>query len=337
MRILGIQGSPRKKGNTRFLLDLFLEEARRFGATTQVVDVDKRHILPCKEYTVCEKKGFCPIDDDMKKEIYALLREAETVVVAAPIFFYNAPAQVKALIDRSQTLWARKYKLKLTDPGQQYRKGFLLSLGATKGANLFEGIKLTVQYFFDAIGADFTGSLTYRRIENPGDMEKHPTVHEDVRREVQDLLAPFAGRKRILFACKENACRSQMASAFTQLMAGDKLEVLSAGTQPAQRPDPVMVEAMREKGIDMGFRKTRHLKEGVDLLRPEVIITMGCGEACPVIPGVKITDWDIPDPAGLGIDSMRNVRDEIEARVRRLIQQTSDGSFNESNEKKGEK
>jgi multimeric flavodoxin WrbA/protein-tyrosine-phosphatase len=325
MRILGIQGSPRKKGNTRFLLDLFLEEARKLGATTQVIDVDKRNILPCKEYTVCEKKGFCPIDDDMKKEIYALLREAEMVVLATPIFFYNTTAQLKALIDRCQTLWARKYKLKLIDPGQKYRKGFLLALGATKGANLFEGVKLTAKYFFDAIGSGFNGSLTYSRIEHLGDMEKHPTVHEDVQREVQSLLSGMTGRRRILFACKENACRSQMASAFTQYLAGDQIEVLSAGTQPAEIPNPMMIEAMQEKGIDMGFRKTRRLNEGIDSLEPEVIITMGCGEECPYIPGVKMEDWDLPDPAGQSIDFMRQVRDEVEKRVVALIQQVSDG------------
>jgi multimeric flavodoxin WrbA/protein-tyrosine-phosphatase len=325
MRILGIQGSPRKKGNTRFLLDLFLENARKQGAHTHVIHVDERHILPCKEYTVCEKKGFCPIDDDMKKEIYAGLREAEAVIVATPIFFYNATAQLKALIDRCQTLWARKYKLHLTDPGQTQRKGFLLAVGATKGANLFEGVKLTAKYFFDAISAEFSGSLTYARIEHPGDMKQHPTVHEDVEREVRRLISGFAGRTRVLFACKENACRSQMAAAFTQYLAGDKIEVLSAGTQPAQAPDPLMIQAMREKGIDMGFRKTRALTEGIESLTPEVIITMGCGEECPFLPGVKRQEWSLSDPAGESLDFMRRVRDEIENRVMTLIQQVSDG------------
>ncbi len=315
MRILGIQGSPRKKGNTRFLLDLFLEKARELGASTEVVDVDKRHILPCKEYTVCEKKGFCPIDDDMKKEIYTLLREAEAVVVATPIFFYNTTAQLKALIDRSQTLWARKYRLKLADPGQKYRKGFLLALGATKGANLFEGVKLTAKYFFDAISAGFNGSLTYSKIEHPGDMEKHPTVHEDVEREVQSLLSGLAGRKRVLFACRENACRSQMASAFVRHLAGDRIEVSSAGTRPAQAPNPLMVEAMQEKGLDMGFGRTKSLGEEIEALKPEIIVTMGCNEECPFIPGVKREDWNFPDPAGKPLDFMRQVRDDIEKQV----------------------
>ena len=130
MFFLGLQGSPRLKGNTRFLLSLFLAEAEKRGAQTHTVHIDKKNIQPCKEYTVCEKKGYCPIKDDMKHEIYALLRKADVVVAATPIFFYNFTAQFKALIDRCQTLWARKYKLKLKDPLHHTRKGFLLSVGA---------------------------------------------------------------------------------------------------------------------------------------------------------------------------------------------------------------
>jgi len=327
MRILGIQGSPRKKGNTRFLLNLFLEEASRMGAETRMVDVDKRQILPCKEYTVCEKKGVCPIDDDMKSEIYALLREAEVIVVATPIFFYNVTAQLKALIDRCQTLWARKYCLKLTDPGQKYRKGFLLALGATKGANLFEGVKLTMKYFFDAVGSGFNGSLTYPRIEHPGAMEKHPTVHEDVKREARNLLSGLEHRKRVLFVCRENACRSQMAEAFTRYHAGDQIEVLSAGTQPAEAPNPLMIEVLEEKGIDMGFRRTRALQETLLSFKPEHVITMGCGDACPTVPGAQKEDWDLQDPAGESIDFMRRIRDEVEARAVALIRRLSGGNL----------
>jgi len=133
MLVLGLQGSPRKKGNTNFLLNQFLEEARKLGAKTHVVDVCEKHIEPCKEYIVCEKKGYCPIHDDMETEIYQLLRKADVVVPATPIFFYNTTAQLKALIDRSQTLWARKYRLNLTDPLRKWRKGFTLPLGPQRG------------------------------------------------------------------------------------------------------------------------------------------------------------------------------------------------------------
>jgi len=191
MMVLGLQGSPREKGNTAFLLSAFMSEAKKLGAQTHVIEVAKKKIIPCRGYTVCLKKGFCPIDDDMKNEIYPLLRKADVIVAATPIFFYHVTAQLKALIDRCQVFWARKYLLKLDDPGQKTRRGFLLALGASKGENLFDGVHLTAKYFFDAVGASYYGSLTYRRISDPGDMEKHPTVLKDVKKAVSALLQPL--------------------------------------------------------------------------------------------------------------------------------------------------
>ncbi len=319
MLVLGIQGSPRKKGNTNFLLSTFMGAAQKKGARTHTIDVTKKNILPCKEYTVCEKKGFCPIDDDVRDEIYPLLRQADVVVVATPIFFYNMSAQLKAVVDRCQMFWARKYKLKLKDPGANMRRGFLLSVGATKGKNLFEGLQLTTQYFFDAIWAKFEGSLTYRGIEGPNDMALHPTVLEDVANAVDRTLAPFIGRKKVLFACRENACRSQMASAFAQLTAGDKLDVMYGGSEPAQQVNPDMVAVMHERGIDMGFRVPQSIDAAISHDTPDYIITMGCEEECPFVPGARKLDWDLPDPAGKAVETMRDVRDEIEKRVQDFI------------------
>jgi arsenate reductase (thioredoxin) len=323
MLVLGLQGSPRKKGNTNFLLNQFLEEARKLGAKTHVVDVCEKHIEPCKEYIVCEKKGYCPIHDDMETEIYQLLRKADVVVPATPIFFYNTTAQLKALIDRSQTLWARKYRLNLTDPRRKWRKGFYLAVGATKGKNLFEGVDLTMKYFFDAVGADFQGSLTYRHVEKPGDMKDHPTVLEDVRASVHTLIGPLAGRKRILFACRENACRSQMAAAFAQKLGGNRFDVACAGSTPVENINPLMVEVMQEIGVDMGFRGTTALSTAIEELSPEIIVTMGCGEECPFVPGCRIINWDLPDPAGQSIDFMRKVRDRIQNNVNELISEAT--------------
>ncbi len=319
MLVLGLQGSPRKKGNTNFLISAFTDAAKRMGARTLTIDVTKKNVIPCKEYTVCEKKGFCPIDDDVRDEIYPLLRQAEVVVVASPIFFYNMSAQLKAVIDRCQTFWARKYRLKLKDPAVSMRRGFLLSVGATKGKNLFEGLQLTTQYFFDAIDAKFEGSLTYRGIEGPKDMAAHPTVLEDVEKAVSSIMEPFQGRKKVLFACRENACRSQMASAFAQSLAGDKLEVLNGGSEPADEVNPDMVEVMHERGIDMAFRSPRSLDEAISHAKPDFIITMGCKEQCPHVPGARVLDWDLEDPAGKPIDFMRTIRDDIEKRVANFI------------------
>ncbi|RJP56273.1 MAG: flavin reductase [Deltaproteobacteria bacterium] len=318
MFILGLQGSPRKNGNTSILLASFLTEAERLGARTYNLEVTSKRITPCQECGTCEREGFCSISDDME-EIYPLLWKADIIVMVTPVFFYGAPAQLKALIDRSQTLWARRYIHKLTDPGRKWRHGFLLALGATRGKNLFEGIILTAKYFFDAVGAGFDGSLTYRQIERPGDIAKHPTALTEVKEKTRLLIEPLLNKKKILFVCRENACRSQMASAFAQYYAGDRIEAESAGSQPASGINMPMVEVMKEKGIDMAFRRTKSIEDVLDYMKPDSIISMGCGEECPYIPGVPIHDWNLHDPSDKPINFMREVRDEIEERVKTLV------------------
>jgi arsenate reductase len=319
MLILGLQGSPRKKGNTNFLLSTFLQAAERRGAVTRAIQVVERNILPCKEYVVCEKKGYCPIDDDMASEIYGLLRQAEVVVLASPIFFYNMTSQLKALVDRCQTFWARKYRLKLSDPLKSTRRGYLLSVGATKGKNLFEGLQLTAKYFFDAIDARYEGSLVYRGIEGAKDLANLPTAREEVEQAVEALMAPYASRKKVLFLCRQNAGRSQMAGAFAQHLAGDKLDVATAGSQPVEKLNPDMVSAMAEKKIDLAFRTPQGIEAALANGRPDAIVTMGCGEECPVVPGALHQEWDVPDPSGQPMETMRQARDEIESRVKQLI------------------
>ena len=321
MLVLGFQGSPRKKGNTSFLLSTFMQAVEKLGAQTRIIEVAQKNIIPCKEYVVCEKKGYCPIDDDIKTEIYPLIRQAEIVVLASPIFFFNMTAQLKAVVDRCQLFWARKYKLRLTDPAQKTKRGFLLSVGASKGKSLFEGLQLTAKYFFDAIDARFEGSLTYREIEGPKDMTKHPEVLADVEKAAADLIGPLLDRKKILFACRENACRSQMAGAFAQYLAGDKFEVVNGGSEPADQVNPDMAKAMHEKGIDMAYRVPQSIESAISDTTPDFIVTMGCGEECPFVSGAQMLDWDLPDPAGKPPDFMRQVRDDIENRVHKLIQE----------------
>jgi arsenate reductase len=319
MLILGLQGSPRKKGNTNFLLTTFLQAAEQRGAATRIISVAESNILPCKEYVVCEKKGTCPIDDDMAGEIYGLLRQAEVVVLASPIFFYNMTSQLKALVDRCQVFWARKYRLKLSDPLKATRRGYLLSVAATRGKTLFDGLQLTTKYFFDAIDARFDGSLVYRGMEGPKDMANHPTVGEDVDQAVEALMAPYAARKKVLFLCRENACRSQMAGAFAQHLAADRLDVSTGGSQPAPKINADMAAVMAEKKIDMAFRTPQNIEAALAGGGADAVVTMGCGEQCPMVPGALHENWDLPDPAGKPIEVMRQVRDEIEARVKQLI------------------
>ena len=322
MFVLGLQGSPRKKGNTDYLLNTFMQAAADHGALTHVIDTCRQEIVPCKELVVCEKKGYCPIDDEMSQDMYTLVRRANVIVAATPIFFYNATAQLKAFIDRCQTLWARKYKLRLRDPLHHTRRGFVLSVAASRGKQLFDGLKLTMQYFFDATDAAYAGELTYRGIEKRGDMQDHPTVREEVTAAVGQLLTPLTQRKRILFLCRENAGRSQMAGAFANMLAGERIEAVTGGSEPAQSVNPLMIEAMAEKKIDMAFAKPRSIEAALREGPPGMIITMGCGEHCPYVPGAKMMDWDLPDPSGRSIAFMRQIRDEIEKRVTQLVAET---------------
>ena len=321
MFVLCIQGSPRKEGNTAVLISEFVDEAKGLGAEVRSIEISEMNISPCIECKMCEKKGYCPIDDDMQ-EMYHLFVQSDLVVMGTPMFFYAPPAQLKALIDRSQMLWARRYIYKLSDPGRLWRKGFMIALGATKGKNLFEGANLIAKYFFDAIGAEYTGYLGYRKIEEKGDVLKHPKAISEVRQKAEELIAPFMQRKRILFICKENACRSQMAYAFARTYFGNRCDIRSAGSHPAEKINPAVIDVMAEKGIDMAYLRPHPIDEMISSWRPDVVISMGCEEGCPYVPGASYEEWDIPDPAGKPLHFMREVRDKIEAKVKGLSNET---------------
>jgi protein-tyrosine-phosphatase len=175
------------------------------------------------------------------------------------------------------------------------------------------------KYFFDAVGASFEGSLTYKQVEGPKDIKKHPAALNEAKEKAKALVTPFLNRKKVLFVCTENACRSQMASAFTQYHAGDKIEVESAGSEPAKKINPLMEKAMKEKGIDMAYRKPKSLEEAVLFGKPDLIVSMGCKDVCPQFPGVPNEEWNVPDPAGKSIEFMRQIRDDIEERVKKTI------------------
>lgn len=131
-----------------------------------------------------------------------------------------------------------------------------------------------------------------------------------------DSVAP---RPSVLFVCVHNAGRSQMAAALLDELGAGRVEVLSAGSEPADELNPVAVEAMREVGIDITHEGPERLTdEGVRAA--DVVITMGCGDACPIFPGKRYEDWDLDDPAGQGLEIVRRIRDEIEGRVRRLLE-----------------
>ena len=122
----------------------------------------------------------------------------------------------------------------------------------------------------------------------------------------------------VLFVCVHNAGRSQMAAGWLRHLGGDKVEVRSAGSAPGERVNPAAVAAMAEVGIDISDRTPRRL-EWETAERSDVIITMGCGDACPVFPGKRYEDWQLADPAGKDVEAVRPIRDEIRLRIERLL------------------
>ncbi|WP_410792284.1 arsenate reductase ArsC [Kribbella sp. C-35] len=122
----------------------------------------------------------------------------------------------------------------------------------------------------------------------------------------------------VLFVCVHNAGRSQMAAGWLRHLAGDTVEVRSAGSEPRERINPTAVEAMREVGIDIAGN-VPHVLETEDVRASDVVITMGCGDACPIFPGKRYEDWELTDPAGQPIEVVREVRDEIRTRIEKLV------------------
>jgi arsenate reductase len=125
-------------------------------------------------------------------------------------------------------------------------------------------------------------------------------------------------RPEVLFLCVHNAGRSQMAAALMTRHAGGRVVVHSAGSEPADRLNPAVVEAMAEVGIDISSQRPRPLTDE-DARRADTIVTMGCGDSCPVYPGTRYVDWELPDPAGKSVEEVRAIRDEIDGRVRGLV------------------
>jgi protein-tyrosine-phosphatase len=128
-------------------------------------------------------------------------------------------------------------------------------------------------------------------------------------------------KKKILFVCVENACRSQMAEGFAKALGQGEIEVYSAGSRPSFQVDPLAIEVMKEKGIDLSARRPKGLND-LPPIEMDYLITMGCEETCPAIPAKKVIEWEIPDPKGKSLDTFRDVRDMIEEKVGTLLKES---------------
>ena len=172
MLVLGLAGSPRRGGNSEILLDEALKGAQEAGASVEKVVLCELNFTACISCGTCEKTGICFFEDDMAT-LYDKIGAADALIFASPIYFYSVSAWAKAAIDRAQALWSRKYVLK----DKRYtaeKKGYFISVGATKGARLFEGAELTMKYYYDAAGFYKAGNLLVRGVDHKAAVMNFP-------------------------------------------------------------------------------------------------------------------------------------------------------------------
>ncbi len=174
VRVLGIAGSPRKNGNTDMLLAEFMRGAASKGAMTKTVFLRDLQLSTCQHCDACLKAGICKIKDDMQG-IYVDFQEADVIVLASPVQFTGVTAHMKAMIDRTQSLWAKKYVLKVPPLGdRRERKGFFISVGGRKVANLFDPMLVMIKTFFHIIDVKYAGELLFSGIDEKGAIARHP-------------------------------------------------------------------------------------------------------------------------------------------------------------------
>ena len=167
MNILIFQGSPRENGNTELLLKSICQGIEQAQQQYEFIRLAKLDIHPCIGCGSCEKNGVCVLKDDMQ-DLYIKISQADRIVIGSPVYFYNVTAQTKIFIDRCQALWSRKYVLKQDIGSQSDRRGYLVSVAATKGERIFEGVRLTARYVFDAMDCAYKDDLLIRGMDKRG-------------------------------------------------------------------------------------------------------------------------------------------------------------------------
>ena len=174
MDVLVFLGSPRKKGNSEILTNAVLDGVRQAGGQPEVIRLCDLKIAPCISCGGCDKTGKCVVDDDMTP-LYEKIITVNRIIVSSPIFFYGVTAQTKAFIDRTQALWNRKrlQRQKGDWVENPERKGFFISVAATKGARIFEGAVLTMKYGYDAMDVQYAGDFLVTGPDRRGDMKKN--------------------------------------------------------------------------------------------------------------------------------------------------------------------
>lgn len=173
--IVAVYGSPRRKGNSATLMKQAVRGARDAGADVDEIVLRDYKLSPCLEIYGCKKEGECAIKDDFQ-QVRDRILAAKGLMIASPIFFYTVSAHTKILMDRFQSLWVKKYWIDQTpfNAWTPSRKGFVISVGATRGRKLFDGMLLTMKYFFDVLDMELWDSLLCRQLDFEGDVDKFP-------------------------------------------------------------------------------------------------------------------------------------------------------------------
>jgi len=187
MMVLGIAGSPRRGGNTDLLLDEVLKGAASRGARVKKIILKDLNIATCDHSDACLKTGKCYINDDMQM-VYQDLEDADRIVLASPIQFMTITAEMKAMIDRCQALWARKYVLNKPPLGEKERKGLFIAVGGTKFAKLFEPSQATIKALFNTLNITYAGELLFRGVDEKGAITQHPDALKQAFLEGQKLV-----------------------------------------------------------------------------------------------------------------------------------------------------
>jgi len=182
MEVLVFLGSPRKKGNSELLTEALLEGVRQAGGIPEIIRLCDLKISPCISCGGCDKTGKCVVEDDMTP-LYDKIISINRIIIASPIYFYGVTAQTKGFIDRTQALWNRKRLLQKKGEWVENpdRRGFFISVAATKGARIFEGAILTVKYAYDAMDMAYGGDFLMTGPDKRGDMKKYEQKLDEAR------------------------------------------------------------------------------------------------------------------------------------------------------------
>ena len=183
LKVLGLSASPRTKGNSDLLLREALAGAESEGAEVEHVALRDLTIAPCVSCNACYKTGVCRVQDDYQA-VFQKMLDADRLIFATPVYFMAVCAQGKLVIDRCQCLWSRKYVLKepVFDIGKRYRRGMVIAVGGSKSKKMFDSIRMTMKYYFDVLEIDYVSNLFVNRVDEKGDVLKHPSAMQEARR-----------------------------------------------------------------------------------------------------------------------------------------------------------